>query len=115
VTSETRPLAIHPWPASRDDLERLRAAKVQMDVDWLIQPSRPTSGGTGRILGWGQVPPWVRDYLVIDPTDPEDIKQGILWATDNWVGDDRAVTVTDILSNIFGGEVVELEEENEDS
>lgn len=111
MESEVRQLALHPWPLpSKDDLSALRAAKEQMDVDWLIQPHRATDARLGRILAWGQVPPYVRDYLLIDPTDISDIQQGIMWATDNWVGDDRAVTVTDILSNIFGGEVVELED-----
>lgn len=106
--SEVRDIPVHPFPLSDEAYWALRKAKQELKVDWKIRPVQPVDSSWARILAIGEKPMMVRDYLLVDPKNIEQLKAGILWATDHWMEHPAAHTVPDILNSIFKGKVREI-------
>lgn len=105
--TEARTLLIYGEP----DMSRIKEAKASMGLDFLVVPRDAHDGLNGRVLAYGEVPPFLCDYALVGGKTPQ---EGLVAAL-KWVllgGDDpRATPVTKTLSNIFGVPVKELTSE----
>lgn len=112
--SDLLPLAIHGTPQP-GDREALVAAKVSLDLPYLIelvvaQPASPT-----RVLAIRDPPPFLVDYaLVRDPANPAAMRAAMEWALDDSVDDPRATLIIDQLRAVFGAGVTEIPYVEED-
>lgn len=108
--SDVRPLPIaFGRPPSESDWEALRAAKRASGVDVLVQFVKAVPGGTGRVVAIDTKPPYVTDYWRVSIDSPE-LPEAIAWSLGR-EANPRAVTASDMLSDMLGCWVTELEPE----
>lgn len=107
VSSDLRPLQIMSGKLHADDWQRIRAAKASLDLPFLITPAKAVPGGVGRVLAIGVKPDFVCDYAFVPDTKSPGLIAAMEWAlTDK--EDPRAVTVEDMMKQIFGPETKEI-------
>jgi len=96
----------------RADLEPLKRAKAQLELDFMVRPvGVPVPNGEnalpsecGRVLAIGHRPPWLCDYALVGERTSEDGWRAALeWALGVVDHDPRATTTLDILASIFPG------------
>ncbi|GAB2699361.1 hypothetical protein GCM10027071_11090 [Microbacterium marinum] len=111
-----RPLPIHPWSALTPERgAMLRAAKAALDVPFLIQPSPAASGSPGRVLGWGQVPPFLSESVIIPAglvDDADTIFRALRHLLAAPAGSPGILTEEQWMSAAFGGPVTYVGEED---
>jgi hypothetical protein len=91
------------------DYARIKAAKEMLELDVLVHPHLiEAAEHEGRILAVGGRPPWLCDYFLISNGSTMDVVADALgWALD-LLEDERAQTVADTLSSIFGSPCREI-------
>lgn len=109
---EKRPLPIYSAAETVVDMASIKAAKAQLDLDFLVVPVAATPDTAERVLAVGSKPPWVWcDYaLVSERTKPEGLVAALSWV----LGDEdhpRATTTLDTMVSIFGPGTVEISAE----
>ena len=70
--SDVRPLPVWPWPMTDAIASTLRVAKASLDVSWLIAPCPAVPGSPGRVLAFGEVPPFACEAVLVRPEDQHD-------------------------------------------
>lgn len=106
--------ALYIWHAEGPaDLAPIRAAKVELAVDFTARPVAVSTlypgPASARILAVGSRPPFLCDYaLVSERTGPQGWKAAVAWALE-LIEDERSTTVLDTLRSIFGAGVRELD------
>lgn len=93
------------------DRALIRAAKEQMDVEYLILPKVAQIGScgvSGRVLALRETPPWITNYApVVNPENQQGLMAAIHWACTK-IEDARAVSAERMLSEIMGKAVTEV-------
>ena len=90
-----------------DDLALLKQAKEELDLPFLIKPVKAVPGSPGRIIALREHPNFVCEHAYIPNPNPKSVLEALKWAlSENY--DPRAVTVVQMLSEIFKGEVKEI-------
>jgi hypothetical protein len=97
------------WVYGEVDVEKIKAAKAELDLPYRIKPHEATvGGGTIRVLAWGTHPPFLCDYLLVtDSTDLDDLMDAVAWALHERE-DPNAMTIRDVLAGVFGPGVREV-------
>lgn len=107
--SDIIPLQIHPWPPSDEQMGLIREAKVSLNTDVKVMPTRAAPGTHARVLALGELPPWVCDAaLVKDCTNVESLTAALEWLLLAPADDTRGFMVLDYLEAVFGMGVKEL-------
>lgn len=111
--TDLRPLPIW-WakPPTDADWQRIRQAKAALKLDFLVQPGRASAGSPGRILAVGGKPDFVCDYATVADTRSAGLQIALNWVLGTH-DDPRAVTMPEMLTEIFGKEVKEVINEHE--
>lgn len=108
--SETRPLAIHPWPVPQDALQRIQEAFSSLRAPFPVQPRPAVPGGPVRVLALGSLPPFICNAgLVRDPSNVDSIRNALRWVLDESQPVENGFTDTDYLKAFFGPEVRYIE------
>lgn len=90
------------------DYERIKEAKALLQLDVLIHPHRIDTAVQERVLAVGGRPPFLVDYMLIANGSTMDVVADALgWALD-LLDDERAQSVADTLTGIFGARVHEM-------
>lgn len=81
--ADVRPLRLWPHDITEAQLAMIRQGKADMDVDFKILPSPAEPGGPGRVLAFGQIPPFFSESVVIGGDNvnrPESIRAAMEFA-----------------------------------
>lgn len=103
------PLLIDHKPTGAD----ISAVNKAIEVAGLpveVRPATAVPGGADRVICINTTPDFITDYAFLPSVDSKGLPNAIKWALSDAV-DDRAITMADMLSEIMGCEVVELEPE----
>lgn len=108
MRSDIRPLPI--WSAREltdADYTRIRRAKQQLGLPFLVQFGKAVAGGWERVLAIGGEPPFLCEYAQIPNTYSSGLGSALEWVlTDK--EDSRAMLMADVLSKWMGAEVREI-------
>lgn len=98
------------------DMDRIKRAKAGLELAYVVYPRHATTGGEyDRVLAVGSRPPYVCDYaLISERSDHAGVTAALRWVLGE-VEDDRATTMADVLSAIFGGSVREIPQDELDA
>lgn len=108
--SDIKPLPIYsPTPLSDDDFARIRAAKQRLALPFLAQFGRAVAGSPTRVLAIGGKPDFVCEYAEVPNTSSAGLDAALAWVLGEH-DDSRAMTMAETLTDMFGGEVVEVED-----
>ncbi len=67
--STVHPIACHPWPLPDEQLEVLKQAKARMNVNFRIAPVEGGPGIDGRVLAFGELPPYLCKFAPVLPVN----------------------------------------------
>ena len=96
-----KPLPIY-CPNREPDLEKIKAAKLALDLPFKVIPEQAREATTERILAIDVKPYWLCDYaLVTDRTSSENLQAALRWVLTE-EDHPRATTILDQLTSIFG-------------
>lgn len=70
--SDVRPLPVWPYPLTAGRAAALKAAKLSMELPYLIVPVPAVPASPGRVLMFGEIPPHVCEGVLIAPDGTED-------------------------------------------
>lgn len=103
-------LLIYARDHAEVDLDRLREAKALLELPYKVVPVAQDRGTLdGRVLAWGHRPDFLCSYALVSNRTPIDpLADAIEWALGE-VEDERAMTLMDTLSVIFGPGVTEVD------
>ena len=91
-------------------MERVKQAKLRILGDELVQPHKAVPGTPGRILAYGDMPPFACDYaLITERTSDAGLEAAlkhVLGIQDHVKG----VGMAEWLSKVMGAQVVEVED-----
>lgn len=65
--ADVRPLPIWPHTATPERLAMVKRAKLEIGVPFAVQPAPAVLGSPGRILAFGEVPPFLCETVLIAP------------------------------------------------
>jgi len=105
--AEIKPLPIYPSTPTGADLAMFKEAKESLSLPFLIKPVRAVPGSPGRIIALRERPNFICDHAFIPEPNPKSILEALKWATGE-NHDPRAVSVAQMLSEIFKSEVTEI-------
>lgn len=105
--TDVRPLPVYPRKPVNADLELIKQAKKELNLDILIQPVKAVAGSPGRILALRETPDFICDHALVKNPTVESIKAALTWILLE-TEDKRGVTARMMLSEILGGEVNEI-------
>lgn len=69
TVTEVRPLPIWPHTVTEAQLEMVKRAKLEIGAPFAVQPSPAVPGSPGRVLAFGEVPPFLSETVLIWPDD----------------------------------------------
>lgn len=105
------PLCLYPWKTLCADLSPLKIAFESLHLPMRVKPSRALPASPGTILAVGSKPDFLCRYIYVASVDSPGLAEAIrivLLNLDNeWIYDEL-----DMLNDIMGGGVVELESES---
>lgn len=109
TAADVRPLPIWPHTVTPEQLEMVRRAKLEVGVSYAVQPAPAAVGSPGRILCFGELPPFICESVLIHP-DNVNRYESILGALRFWLtappGEDGSIDEAAWLSTVMGCEVV---------
>lgn len=103
------PLLIDHTPTG-DDISAVKAAIDKVGLDVGVRPVTAVAGGADRVICINTTPDFITDYAFLPSVESKGLPNAIKWALSD-EKDERAITMADMLSEILGCEVVELEPE----
>jgi len=116
VSNIMAPLPVHPWPISAERMALLREAKTQLDTDLKVLPVEAVPGSEGRILAFGEVPPFFSETVLIRPENTEKV-ESVMRALEFWLtapeGTEGSFTSEMWLAAAFGVPVTYRHSEDE--
>lgn len=109
----TTPLPIHPWPLSDDRLALLKLAKASLGLPYQIVPVEAVHGSPGRVLCFGERPPFVCKTAPIQAQNVNELPS--ITAAMKFALEDRSdrFDEADWLSGVMGCNVVFSHEEDQ--
>lgn len=97
------PVPIHPWPLPEGRLDLLRSAKMMLQTDVTIIPVEATPGSEGRVLAFGELPPFVSEAVLIRNVDSVDsVSKALSFLLEAPEGSPGLFTEEMWLSAVFG-------------
>lgn len=105
--TDMKPLQILAGPLFADDWDRLKAAKEELGLPFIVQPAKAVPGGEGRVLAIGRKPDFVCDYAYVESTKSPGFITAFDWATSDKI-DSRAVTAEEMMQELFGPQTREV-------
>lgn len=103
------PLVIDHAPTEAD-ITAVKAAIDKVGLDVGVRPVTAVAGGADRVIAIGTTPSFITEYAFIPSTQSAGLPNAIKWALSDAV-DPRAITMAEMLSEVLGCEVTELEPE----
>lgn len=103
------PLVIDHTP-TQADISAVKNAIDKVGLDVGVRPVTAVAGGADRVIAIGTIPDFITDYAFIPSTESKGLPNAIRWALSD-MEDERAISMADMLSEVLGCEVVELEPE----
>jgi hypothetical protein len=108
---ELKPLPIYPQKPQGPILEALKQAKANLHLNYLISPEKAAPGSPGRVLAIGEKPNFLCEYAYVANPTVESLQAALSWVL-GITEDARGVTIARMLSEIMGGEVKEIANNN---
>lgn len=106
--ADVRPLPIWPHSVTPEQLELVKRAKLEVGVPYSVQPAPAVLGSPGRVLAFGEVPPFLCETVLIAPENV-DRYESVLGAVRFWLtaqeGAEGSITEAMWLSGVMGCEV----------
>lgn len=103
------PLVIDHAP-TQADISAVKSAIDKVGLEVGVRPVTAVAGGADRVIAIGTTPDFITDYAYLPSTESKGLPNAIKWALSTDV-DPRAITMADMLSEVLGCDVVELEPE----
>ena len=111
MTGEMRPLPLWPHSLSDEQLAMVKRAKLEVDPPFTILPSPAVPGSPGRVLAFGEVPPFLSEIVLIAPENVNRY-ESILGAMRFWLTAPPeappSISEAQWLSHVMGCEVKEV-------
>lgn len=115
--ADVRPLPIWPHTITPEQLDMIKRAKLEVGVSFSVQPAPAVLGSPGRILAFGEVPPFYCETVLIAPENVERY-ESVLGALRFWLtapeGSPGSITEAAWLSGVMGCEVTLAYEDHSD-
>ena len=107
------PLRIHPWPLPEGRLDLLRKAKMMLQTEIKVIPVEALPGSTGRVLAFGEPPPFFSESVLVRNVDDVDsVRNALSFLLEAPDGADQLFTEEDWLSSVMGVPVTFMGEES---
>lgn len=91
-------------------LERVKASKLRVLGDELVQPHKAVPGGPGRILAYELMPPFASEYALVTANTSDDGLDAALRHVLGLENHPRGVSMAGWLSRVMGTDVTEVTE-----
>lgn len=82
--ADVHPLPIYPHTVTEAQLEMVKRAKLEIGAPFAVQPAPAVPGSPGRVLAFGEVPPFLSETVLIAPENV-DRYESILGAMRYWL------------------------------
>lgn len=109
LESGVTPLPIYPWEAVSADLGRVKEAFESLHLKASVRPVAARPGSPGTILAIGEKPNFICRYALVSSVDSPGLPYALRVVLQG-LDDDRLVDEIDMLNEILGPGVKEIDE-----